>query len=170
MYSLSERDIDAIGSICLELMTVASACEHSPIAKDFFVSTFQSDMCRAYLRDNHIDRAKKIFSDYCSGWTDEQFAKAEVLIMGLQYATIVSADADVSLAERISGALDLMLSIYGIDEETRKTEIHKVLSMNCEGISKRVLNEFIMYVNKTSEQALESVMRGNRRKANVPLN
>ena len=161
----AKRGVNSIGSMCLELMTVAAACEQSKIAKDFFVSTFQSDICRKYLRENHVERAKKIFAASCDGWTDQQYVQAEIQVMGLQYATIVSTDADVSLEVRISGALNQILSIYGIDEQTRKCEIDKVLAMNSYGIGKRVLDEFVRYVNLTSEEALEKAIRGNRRKS-----
>lgn len=161
----AKRGVNSIGSMCLELMTVAAACEQSKIAKDFFVSTFQSDICRKYLRENHVERAKKIFAASCDGWTDQQYVQAEIQVMGLQYATIVSTDADVSLDVRISGALNQILSIYGIDEQTRKCEIDKVLAMNSYGIGKRVLDEFVKYVNLTSEEALEKAIRGNRRKS-----
>lgn len=161
----AKRGVNSIGSMCLELMTVAAACEQSEIAKDFFVSTFQSDICRKYLRENHVERAKKIFAASCDGWTDQQYVQAEIQVMGLQYATIVSTDADVSLDVRISGALNQILSIYDIDEQTRKCEIDKVLAMNSYGIGKRVLDEFVKYVNLTSEEALEKAIRGNRRKS-----
>ena len=161
----ADRGIDSVMSLCLELMTVASACEESEIARDFFVTTYQSELCRQYLRKNHVDRAKKIFAEQCSGWTDEQFIEAEVLVMGIQYGTIVAYDSGVSLDMRISGALDLMLSIYNVDAETRKKEIDRVLSMDCRGLGVRVLNEFVKFVETTNDTALVEIVRGRRKKS-----
>ncbi len=62
---------------------------------NFFISTFQSELCRNHLRQNHVDRAKKIFAAECVDGTDEQFHQAELLIMGLQYSAIVPTDANV---------------------------------------------------------------------------
>lgn len=160
----ADQGIGSAASICLETMTVAVACAESEITRDFFISTFQSELCRNYLRGNHVDRAKKIFAKECPGWTDEQFHEAELLVMGLQYAAIVPTDADISLKTRIAGALNQILSIYNVREDSRNMEIDKVLAMDCRGISKRVLQAFTGYVQETSEHALEEIIHGNRRK------
>lgn len=44
-------------------MTVASVCQENDIAKDFFTSAFQSEMCCDYLCNNHIARVKRILVD-----------------------------------------------------------------------------------------------------------
>ncbi len=159
----ADKGIGSVASICLETMTVASACEESEIARDFFVAAFQSEMCRNYLRKNHVERAKKIFADRCKDWTNDQFVEAEILVMGLQYSTVASTDASISLNTRIAGALNLILSIYNVDEDTRKAEIEKVLIMDCIGLGKRVLREFVSYIEKTNEQTLEEMLRGNKK-------
>lgn len=85
----SDMGIGTIESICLELMTVATACESNEIARDFFISTYQSELCRDYLINNHVERAKNIFKNECSTWTNEQFMEAEVLIMGINYGILL---------------------------------------------------------------------------------
>lgn len=151
-WKMLEDEIDkgmgSAASICLETMTVAVACDESEVARDFFTATFQSEMCRNYLRCNHVERAKKIFARECDGWTDEQFHGAELLIMGLQYAAIVPSDAVIPLRERVAGTLDLILSIYNVEAETRKTEIEKVMTRDIRGISKRVFQGFVSFVEK----------------------
>ena len=149
-----DKGIGSAASICLETMTVAVACEESEIARDFFIATFQSELCRNHLRQNHVDRAKKIFAAECDGWTDEQFHQAELLIMGLQYAAIVPTDVNFPVKMRISGALNQILSIYNVDEETRQEEIQKVLDKDCRKISKRVLEAFTDFVKKKNAKTL----------------
>lgn len=156
--------IGSVASVCLETMTVAVACDESEVARDFFTAAFQSELCRNYLRENHVQRAQKIFAKECSGWTDEQFHQAELLVMGLQYAAIVPTNADIPLKTRISGALKQILGIYNIDEETIQKEIEKVLLKDCRGISKQVLEEFSRFVEKTNHNTLEQMIKGNRRK------
>lgn len=160
----AEIGIGSVASVCLETMTVAVACSESQIARDFFTAVFQSELCRDYLRENHAQRAKRIFKNTCSGWTDEEFQQAELLVMGLQYTAIAPTNAPITLEKKIASALNQILSIYHIDAQTRQKEIEKVLARDCRGISKRVLQEFTGFVGKTNEQTLEQVLKGNRRK------
>lgn len=161
------RGIGSAASICLETMTVAVACDESEIARDFFISAFESLLCRDYLRENHVERAKKIFAKQCGDWTDEQFHQAELLVMGLQYAAIVPTSADIPVRTRVAGALNQILSIYNVDEATRKKEIDKVLAKDCRGISKQVLEGFTRFVEKTNHNTLEEMIRGHRRRNRV---
>ena len=75
----AQKGYDPATVIGFELMTVAVACADSEIARDFFISTFQSELCRSYLFRSHVARAKKIFARECPNWTDQQFQEAEVL-------------------------------------------------------------------------------------------
>ena len=160
----AEQGIDSVGSVCLEMMTVAAACQEDEIARDFFTAAFQSKMCRDYLRNDHINRAKRIFADHYSDWTDEDFVQAELLIMGIQYTTITADDSILPLKTRIRGALEYILNIYGIDNRTRQKEIDKVLQMDCRQLGRNVLTEFIKYINETNEQAFSEMLAGRRRK------
>lgn len=148
----AEKGIESVGSICLEMMTVAAACQENNIAKDFFTAVFQSEMCREYLRNDHTNRAKRIFSNQCSDWTEEQFVQAELLIMGIQYSTITADDSILPLKTRIRGALEHILNIYGIDEKTRQEEINKVLQMECRALGRNVLAEFTKYIEEANAQ------------------
>jgi len=163
----ANTDYSTVGAICLETMTVAVACDESEIARDLFINAFQGELGRNYLRHNHVERAKKILVKECAGRTDEEFHQAELLVMGLQYAAIIPTDADIPLKTRLAGALNQILSIYNVDEETRKREIETVLSKDCRGISKRVLSAFTEYIEKTSHDALveaEEKLKSKRQK------
>ena len=149
-----DKGIGSAASICLETMTVAVACEENEIARDFFIATFQSELCRNHLRQNHVERAKKIFAAECAGWTDEQFHQAELLVQGLQYSAIVPTDANIPLKMRLSGALNQILSIYNVNEKTRQEEIQKVLDKDCREISKKVLKAFTGFVKEKNAKTL----------------
>ena len=133
-------------SICLELMTMAAACEESEVAKDFFISTYQSPKCLEIIHNNDTARAKEVFAEYCSDWTDEQFREAEILVAGIEHATLNAIDKTVPLEIRISGALNTIMMIYNVPEEIRKIKIDKVLAMDYRSIGKRIFNEFKEYV------------------------
>lgn len=147
----ADRGVGSVLSICIELMTVAAACEENEIARDFFVSAFQSRMCLDYLRENHVNRAERLLADYCADWTHEQFVEAEILIQGIDYATIISSEVSVPLDARISAALNQILGIYNIPAEIRKEKIDKTLAMDCRGLGKRVLAEFTEFVEKEND-------------------
>lgn len=151
----AKEGMDSTMSVCIELMTVAAACEDSEVAKDFFVSTFQSQKCLDYICKSHIARSKKIFAEQCKDWTDEQFAEAEILILGIDYAAIISTNAPLAFDVRIGGALNQILSIYNVPEEIRNEKIKKVLGMDCSGIGKMVLSEFISYVEKNIDETVK---------------
>ena len=159
-----DKGIGSAASICLETMTVAVACEENEIARDFFIATFQSELCRNHLRQNHVERAKKIFAAECAGWTDEQFHQAELLVQGLQYSAIVPTDANIPLKMRLSGALNQILSIYNVNEKTRQEEIQKVLDKDCREISKKVLKAFTGFVKEKNAKTLNEAQNALSKK------
>lgn len=153
----ADQGVSSPLSIGIELMTVAAACEENEIARDFFVSAFQSPMCLDYLRENHFKRAKILFAEYCKDWTQEQYMEAEILVQGIDYATIISSAASVPLDVRISAAINQILSIYNIPEEIRKEKIEKILAMDCRSLGKRVMKEFTTYVEEENRQTVEAL-------------
>ena len=144
----ADDGISSLLALCFELMTMAAACEESEVAKDFFVSTYQSPKCLEIIHNNDTARAKEVFAEYCSDWTDEQFREAEILVAGIEHATLNAIDKTVPLETRISGALNTIMTIYNVPEEIRKKKIEKVLAMDYRSIGKRIFNEFKEYVEK----------------------
>lgn len=156
----ANEGVSSLLAICIELMTVASACEKSEIAKDFFLSTYSSPVCLDYIRKSAVERAKIIFGEYCESWSDEQYAEAEILVSGINYATLMTTDNTVSLETRIKGALNIIMMIYNVPEHIREQKIEKVLSIDCIKLGERVFKEFIKYVDDSAEQALKDVLNG----------
>ncbi len=144
--------ISSLLSICLELMSMAAACEEEEVAKDFFISSYQSPKCLKIIHNNDTVRAKEVFAEYCPDWTDEQFREAEILVAGIEHATLNAIDNTVSLETRISGALNAIMTIYNVPEEIRKIKIDKVLAMDYRSIGKRIFKEFKEYVEKMNAE------------------
>ena len=151
-WKLINAEIDdgtsSLLAVCCELMVMASASEESEVAKDFFISTYQSSKCLEIIHNNDTARAKEVFADYCSEWTDEQFREAEILVAGIEHATLNAIDKSVQLETRISGALNAILRIYNGPDGRRRIKIDKVLAMDYRSIGKRIFNEFKEYVEK----------------------
>ena len=117
--------ISSVLAICLELTAMASACESDETIKDFFLSAYSSPLSLDIIRKNDAKRAKEVFGSYRPDWTDEQFAEAEILVSGIEYATLMTAGDPVPLETRIAGALNNILGIYGVPEETRQIKLQK---------------------------------------------
>lgn len=159
MEKEANEGYSSIIAICLELISMASACEDDPVIKDFFISAYTSPMCLEIIRRNDAARAKKVFKDYCPDWTDEQFNEAEILCSGIEYATLMTVNDPVTLETRIAGALTNILDIFGIPEEIRKQKIQKVFAMDHRSLGKRVLLEFREYVEQANEQAFLDLLK-----------
>ena len=151
--------LSSIMAICLELTAMAAICDTNEAAKDFYLSTYFSPMCLEIIRKNDTARAKEVFAQYCPDWTDEQFAEAEVLVSGIEYATLMTVGDPVSLETRIAGALNGILQIYNLPEETRRVKIRRVLAMDYRAIAERMLAELKQFVIDTNEQALATLYR-----------
>jgi hypothetical protein len=65
----------------------------------------------------------------------------------------------VSLETRIAGALNGILQIYNLPEETRRGKIRRVLAMDYRAIAERMLAELKQFVIDTNEQALAALYR-----------
>lgn len=148
----ADDGISSLLALCFELMTMASACEENEVAKDFFISSYQSPKCLEIIHNNDTARAKEVFADYCPDWTDEQFRESEILVAGIEYATLNAIDKTVLLETRISGALNTIMTIYNVPEEIRKMKIDKVLAMDYRSLGKRIFKEFKEYVEEANAE------------------
>lgn len=155
LKSVVDEGNSSLMAVCLELATIASACEDNEILKDFYIASYANPLTLATIRKNDTDRAKIVFADFCPDWTDEQYAEAEILVSGTEYATLMTAGYAVPLETRIAGALNNIMTIYQIPEETRKMKIEKILAMDYHGISKRILGEFRRFVEETNDHTLD---------------
>ncbi|MBR7133123.1 MAG: TetR/AcrR family transcriptional regulator [Clostridia bacterium] len=162
-WKLLEKEADngysPVMAICLELTAMATMCEDDEIAKDFYLSAYSSPICLDIIRRNDAERAKEIFREFKPDWTDEQFAEAEILVSGIEYATLATAGNPICLETRISGALNNILQIFGIPEELRQQKIQRVFALDYRSIGNRVLSEFKKYVDKANEQALRDLLK-----------
>ena len=149
----------SVMAICLELLTVASACEQDEVAKDFFLSAYRSELCMDLIRKSDKARAKEVFKDYCSDWTDEQFTEAETLVSGIEYAILLTTSDSAPIETRVAGALNTILTIYNVPKEMREEKIKKVLSMNYKALGLDTLKKFRKYVDQTTEQALFDLLK-----------
>ena len=159
MKDETDEGNSSIMALCLELLTIASACEQDEVAKDFFVSAYQSEICMNLIRKHDKERAKEVFREYCPDWNDDYFEEAETLVSGIEYATLFTTEKSTSLELRVAGAIRTILSIYNVPKEIRNKKIEKALSMNYQKLGMETLKKFRKYVDQTTEQALLDLMK-----------
>ena len=111
------------------------------------------------IRKNDAQRAKLVFGQYCPHWTETQFTEAETLISGIEYATMMTTTESAPVDVRIAGALNNIMLIYQVPEEIRKKKIRRVLDVEYSAIGRRMLDDFIVYIEETNEQAFEELLR-----------
>lgn len=146
-----------ITALCFELTAMASMCENNQAARELYMAAYTGSMTLGVIRKNDAIRAKKVFAEFCSDWTDEMFVEAETLVSGIEYATLhVTADSP-SLETRITGAMNTILQIYNVPQERRKMKIEKALGMDYDKFGQQMLEDFKVYVAQTARQGLIDV-------------
>ena len=160
---VTDEGATQIMAVCFEMTTMASACEESEIAKDFYISSYTSPVTLEIIRKNDSARAREIFGEYCNAWSDSQFLEAETLISGIEYATFMTTASSSPLDVRISGALNAIMMIYNVPEEIRKDKISKALDMDYRAMGRLILSEFIKYVNDTNEAVYDELLSAKKR-------
>ncbi len=159
MEEEANEGYSSVMAVCLELAAMAAGCEKYEVAKDFYISAYTSPLSLELMRKNDEERAREVFSEYRPDWTDEQFAEAEILVSGIEYAILMTTPASPPLETRLASAIDAILGIYGIPGEMRKTKIERVLAMDYRSLARRVLNEFKQYVEDANEHAFLKLLK-----------
>ncbi len=159
MEEEAKEGYSSVIAVCLELLTIASACEQDEVAKDFFLSSYRSEICMELIRRSDKERAREVFREYCTDWTEEQFTEAAVLTSGIEYATLLTTGESASPELRVEGALRAVLSIYNVPKELQDEKIKKVLSMDYRTIGMDTLRRFREFVDQTTEQALLDLLK-----------
>lgn len=159
MEEEAKEGYSSVMAVCLELLTIASACEQDAVAKEFFLSAYQSELCMDIIRKNDMQRAKEVFGQYCTGWTEENFVEAETLVSGIEYATFFTTSDSAPLENRVAGALKAILFLYNVPNEIREQNIQKVLSSDYKTLGVDTLRKFREYVDQTTEQALFDLLK-----------
>jgi len=141
-------------SYCLELTSIAAACEEDEITRDFFVSLYSSSMILDRIRQNDTEKVKRIFAEYRPDWSDGDWRATENIVSGIEYATIMTREQEVPLGTRVEKALDSILMLYGVPGEIRRQKIDKVLQMDYRQIGRRILAGFKEYIDRVNAENL----------------
>jgi len=144
---------------CLVLTAIAAICEEDEAARDFYSSAYSSKLTLNLIRENDTEKTKAVFSQFCPGWTDGQWAATENIVSGIEYATIMTREEDTPLPVQIERTLNAIMLLYGVPEALRKAKIDKVLAMDYRTLGRRILAEFKEYIEKVNEENLQTAMK-----------
>lgn len=161
MEQATDEGKTSLMALCLELTAMAAACEENDIARDFYLSTYTHPITLDIIRRNDARRAKQVFGSlYCQNWREHNFKEAETLVSGIEYATLMTTESSAALDVRIAGALQAVMLIYNVPEETRRIKLDKVLAMDYRSIGRSILEGFIEYTEQIDEDHLEEILAG----------
>lgn len=144
---------------CLELTAMAAICEESEAARSFYAAAYSSEMTLALVRENDTAKTKAVFAPFRPDWTDAQWIATENIVSGIEYATIMTREADTPLAMQIERTLNAIMLLYGVPDELRRAKIEKVLAMDYRTLGRRILKEFKEYIEQVNEQNLTECTR-----------
>jgi len=140
-------------ALCLEMTAIAAICEESPIAKDFYLAIYTHPMTLEIIRRNDVEKAKRVFGEYCADWKDTNFREAETLMSGIEFATMLTTESSAPLDVRIAGAIGAVMMIYNVPADIRRIKIDKVLAMDYRAVGRNMLAEFIKYTQEANNAA-----------------
>ena len=146
-------------SYCLELTSIAAACEEDEVAKDFFASAYSSAMILSLIRKNDTEKTKKTFCEYRPDWTERDWIATENVVSGIEYATIMTCEEDTPLSLQIEKALDSIMLLYGVPDDLRRAKIERVLNMDYRSIGRRILKEFRNYIERVNQDNLKNAVK-----------
>ena len=164
MEQATEEGKTSLLAYCLELTAMASVCEESEVARDFYSSSYSSELTLRLIRENDTGKTREIFSEFCPDYTDTQWEAIENIVSGIEYATIMTREEQIPLPLQIREALNSIMLLYGVPEELREQKIKKVLAMDYRALGRRILSEFREYIEKVNEENLKKAKRRTTKK------
>ncbi len=144
----------------LELSSMMAICEENEVAKDLYTSVYKHPMSLKLIRQSDTEKIKSIFAEYCPDWTDEDFALTENAVSGVEYASLMTENAEgVPLDKRIVKTLNVVMKAYNVPEDVRELKIQKVLGLDYRRIGRQFIEGFTEYVEKINNEALNEARR-----------
>lgn len=158
MEESTDEGKSSLLAYCLELTTMAAISEESEQMRDFFLSAYSSPMTLESIRKNDTEKLRKVFGEYCGGWSEGQFEEAECIVSGIEYATLMTTEHSPALPERIGSALNGILLLFGIPEELRRQKLQKVLALDYRAVGRKLFEDFKKFTKEENNKAVEELL------------
>lgn len=158
MKKESTDGVNPLTAACLETAAMAAICEENEVAKDFYLSSYTQAIPLEIIRKNDARRAKIIYAETCKEWDDGRFAEMQSIVSGIEYGLFMVTDSSAPMERRVEDALRAVMSVYQVPISEQDETLKKVFSMDYRGIGRRILKEFIDYVEKSNANAVAKVV------------
>ncbi len=158
LYNSISEESDPLEAWCTELPAITAIAEENPLALDFYKSAYMYPSTLEIIRRNDCEKAKRVFGDHLSHWTDENFAMAQVLSSGIEYGCLMNTSSSPVLAQRMESALHALLAIYSVEPERQNRVIQSALSVDYLSLGRQVLHDFTQYVSNLTEEQVEGYL------------
>lgn len=155
MDQMADEGKSSLLSLCLEMTSIAAACDQDETVKDFYLAAYTHPLTIEIIRKSDKEKTKRVFREYCTDWSDEQFVEAELLRSGIEYTTLMTTPDSPPLDVRIAGAINGIMLLYGVPADVRKVKREKVLKIDYRLLGRRILKEFKQYIDDVNEHAFE---------------
>lgn len=136
-----------LGVYFFELAMFAFVCEENPNIRDLIIAAYTHALSLEIIRANDAKRAMGIFGEFCPDWTEEEFAQAENVVSGIEYAMFRTENTyRISFEQRVTSSIDAIMKIYEVPKEVRQSVIAEVMAADYRGKGSRVFEDFSQYV------------------------
>lgn len=155
----------ALLSYCLELTALAAISEEIPTMYELLAAAYSHPLTLDLIRKSGAEKLREVFFDGKADGDGEEIAELEAIVSGIEYATLMHTEHSASLPHRIEGALEAILLLFGVPEDTRREKIAEVLSTDYRAAGRRVYADFRRYVTEGNRHALDEVLRTTEHRA-----
>lgn len=146
---------------CWEVTAQIAMCEDHPQAKDFYLAIYSYPSTLAYVKEWAAEKNIRLLAETLPDWTFERFRLVENVASRIEMSALTDACTDTyPLEDKIILTLDSLLKLYEIPKEDRQTAIAQILKIDYRNIGKKIFKEFVAYVERLNQQALDDALEG----------
>ncbi len=155
---MEQNNMSNLERYCSEIAIQIAICDENETARDFYLAAYNSSMTLEHIKEWTYRKNYRIFHEYLPEWTMRDFKEVENLTTSIEGGIIrVTSDDRYTLERKIIVTLDNLLKIYEIESDERRRVIETVLKNDYREEGRRVLEEFMAYVEKNNEEAMGEV-------------
>ena len=146
---------------CWEVTAQIAMCEEHPQAKDFYLAIYSYPSTLAYAKEWTADKNVGLLSERLPDWTPERFKLVENVASHIEMSALSDSCTESYLLEdKITLTVDSLLKLYEIPKEERQEAIATILKIDYRNIGKKMFKEFVAYVERLNQQALDDALEG----------
>ena len=146
---------------CWEVTAQIAMCEEHPQAKDFYIAIYSHPSTLAYVKEWVAQKNVLLLSKNLPDWSLSRFRLIENVASSIEMSALTEpCTENYTLEDKIIVTLDSLLKLYEISKEDRVKAISDILNIDYREIGKKIFKEFVKYVERLNQQALDDALEG----------